>query len=140
MAEKTKASRAESKVSAAKKKSSAGGSAPKSKSKASQPRQDTSKDKKQEYENPIPASFVTAVMSLALFVLFLAMAINPDGALLVFVKSVVLGLVGQAGFYFAIPGLLYLFVLNTFLRKKSAAMRSSISCAFCSSPLATGLR
>ena len=124
MAEKTKASRAESKVTNAKKKNSAAGSA--SKSKKTTPKQERLQKTatKQEYENPIPSSFVVAFVSIALCILFLVIAINPDGALLKFIQSIVLGLVGQAGFYFSIPGCLYLFVLNTFLRKKSAKMRS----------------
>ncbi|MBP1575916.1 MAG: hypothetical protein J6A68_00135 [Oscillospiraceae bacterium] len=46
------------------------------------------------------------------------------------VKSVVLGLIGQAGFYFAIPGLLYLFFINTFGRKTAVRMRSFCIIAF----------
>ena len=125
MAEKTKASRAESKVTDAKKKSAATGSASKSKSKSTSRKTPEKKQpEKQTYDNPIPSTFVVAFVSICLFVLFLVIAVNPDGALLKFIQALVLGLIGQAGFYFAIPGLLYLFVLNTFLRKKAVRMRS----------------
>ena len=125
MAEKTKASRAESKVTDAKKKSAATGSASKSKSKSTSRKTPEKKQpEKQTYDNPIPSTFVVAFVSICLFVLFLVIAVNPDGALLKFIQALVPGLIGQAGFYFAIPGLLYLFVLNTFLRKKAVRMRS----------------
>ena len=55
---------------------------------------------------------------------------NPDGKLLVLIQSVVLGLVGQGGFYFAIPGLLYLFVIHTFGRKNAPTMRSVCTLIF----------
>ena len=54
----------------------------------------------------IPNSAVIGIVCLALFVLFLVIAINPDGALLMVLQSVIMGLIGQAGFYFAIPALL----------------------------------
>ena len=113
MAEKTKASRAEKKVTDAKKKTSAADSTSKSKSsakKAEPAKKNTNPTK--EYENPIPSSFVVAFISIALFILFLVIAINPEGALLKFVQSVVLGLIGQAGFDFAIPGFLDLLILS----------------------------
>ena len=124
MAEKTKASRAESRVTDARKKSTASGSG--SKSKTNSKKKETTKQavKPQEQDNPIPSTFVTALVSLGLFILFLVIAVNPDGALLKFVQAIVLGLIGQGGFYFSIPALLYLFILNTFLRKKGARMRS----------------
>ena len=77
-----------------------------------------------EYEHQIPARAVIACVSIALFILFLVISINPDGALLKVIQSVVLGLIGPGGFYISIPALLYLFVIQTFGRKSSAAMRS----------------
>ena len=124
MAEKTKASRAESKVTGARKKSTASGSGSKSRSDSKKKETTKQTSKPQEQDNPIPSSFVTALVSLGLFILFLVIAVNPDGALLKFVQFIILGLIGQGGFYFSIPALLYLFVLNTFLRKKGARMRS----------------
>ena len=60
----------------------------------------------------------------------MVISVNPDGALLKIIQSVVLGLVGQAGFYFAIPGLLYLFVIHTFGRKNAPTMRSVCTLIF----------
>ena len=53
----------------------------------------------------IPVNIMIGVFSLILFILFVVAAINPEGVLLEFVESVMLGLLGQAGFYMAIPAL-----------------------------------
>ena len=80
---------------------------------------------KTEYDRPRrPSNVVTAIISLILFVVFLFVSIKPDGALLKAIRALVLGLIGQAGFYFSIPALLYLFIINTFGRKTAVTMRS----------------
>ena len=83
-----------------------------------------------EYENPVSASAVTALISFCLFLLFVLICVKPEGALLMVVKSVVLGLVGRAGFYFLIPALLYLAVINLFGRKMAVRLRSTCAVAF----------
>ena len=133
MAEKKTASKAEKMVSEAKKKTSTTGTSSKSTTKktgkkTAAPAAKTPKVKT-EYENPIPVSFVVALLSIFLFILFVIISVNPDGALLKVVKSVVLGLMGKAGFYFSIPALLYLFILNIFCRKSAVTMRSI--CVIC---------
>ena len=135
MAEKKASSRAEKAVTDVKKKGSASGSSSKSvsKKKAASAKKAAAKNPpkvKTEYENPIPNSFVAALVSILLFILFAIMSVNPDGALLQMVKSVILGLIGQAGFYFSIPALLYLFVILAFNRKKPVKMRSFCVIAF----------
>ena len=127
MAEKKTASRAEQAVSGAKKKT-ASGSASKSSGKKSTPAK--SAKYKTEYERAVPPHFLIAAVSILLFALFVVISVNPDGALLKIIQSVVLGLVGQAGFYFAIPGLLYLFVIHTFGRKNAPTMRSVCTLIF----------
>lgn len=127
MAEKKTASRAEQAVSGAKKKT-ASGSASKSSGKKSTPAKSTKY--KTEYEPAVPPHFLIAAVSILLFALFVVISVNPDGALLKIIQSVVLGLVGQAGFYFAIPGLLYLFVIHTFGRKNAPTMRSVCTLLF----------
>lgn len=127
MAEKKTASRAEQAVSGAKKKT-ASGSASKSSGKKSTPAKSTKY--KTEYEPAVPPHFLIAAVSILLFALFVVISVNPDGALLKIIQSVVLGLVGQAGFYFAIPGLLYLFVIHTFGRKNAPTMRSACTLIF----------
>ena len=71
----------------------------------------------------IPSRAAGAVISLILFVLFLFMAIKPDGALLKVFLSLMTGLVGKVGFYFAIPGTLYLFLILISSRGKPVQMR-----------------
>ena len=127
MAEKKTASRAEQAVSGAKKKT-ASGSASKSSGKKSTPAKSTKY--RTEYEPAVPPHFLIAAVSILLFALFVVISVNPDGALLKIIQSVVLGLVGQAGFYFAIPGLLYLFVIHTFGRKNAPTMRSVCTLIF----------
>ena len=85
---------------------------------------------KTEYDNALPSGFAVAFISIALFILFVVISINPDGVLLRFVKTLVTGLIGQAGFYFSIPALLYLFILHTFCRKKAIKMRSICTVLF----------
>ena len=127
MAEKKTASRAEQAVSGAKKKT-ASGSASKSSGKKSTPAK--SAKYKTEYEPAVPPHFLIAAVSILLFALFVVISVNPDGKLLELIQSVVLGLVGQGGFYFAIPGLLYLFVIHTFGRKNAPTMRSVCTLIF----------
>ena len=127
MAEKKTASRAEQAVSGAKKKTSSG-SASKPSGKKSTPAKNTKY--KTEYERAVPPHFLIAAVSILLFALFVVISVNPDGWLLEIIQSVVLGLVGQAGFYFAIPGLLYLFVIHTFGRKNAPTMRSICTLLF----------
>ena len=64
-----------------------------------------------------------AVISLILFVLFLFMAIKPDGILLQMLLSLMTGLVGKVGFYFAIPATLYMFFILVSSRGKPVRMR-----------------
>ena len=83
-----------------------------------------------EYENPISSSLVTALISFCLFLLLVLISVKPEGALLMVVKSVVLGLVGRAGFYFLIPALLYVAVVNLFGRRIAVRMRSVCAVLF----------
>ena len=76
-----------------------------------------------EYENPVSTNLVTALISFCLFLLFVLICVKPEGALLMVVRSVVLGLVGRAGFYFLIPALLYMALINLFGRKMAVRLR-----------------
>ena len=113
MAQKNPQSRADRAVTDAKKKAS-----PK-KGTAS-----TKKNQAQSQKEPVSFNIIAALVSAALFVLFLVISINPDGILLRVIQSFLLGMIGQAGFYFSIPALLYLFVIHTFGRKTNVTMRS----------------
>ena len=121
MAQKSSSSRAEKAVNSAKKKSAA--AKEKSRGAENAPVK-KAPHVKTEYEPVIPAGVMAAIISLGLFVLFLVISINPDGALLRVIKSFVLGMIGQAGFYFSIPALLYLFAIHTFGRRTDVVLRS----------------
>lgn len=128
MAGKKTSSRAEKVVSDTKKKISSAGGSKSASNKKSTSRKNASSGKKPsvrtEYENPISTNAVVAIFSFLLFVLFVVITVNPEGALLAAVKSVVLGMIGQVGFYCSIPALLYLFLIHTFSRKTAVKMRS----------------
>ena len=138
MAEKKHQSQAEKAANEAKKKSAGSGSSANQKTKTQSPKAAAKKSEKAEkkakvkteYEMPIPNSVIIALLSLGLFVLFLVTAIKPDGALLKVIRSVVMGLIGQAGFYFSIPVLLYLFMIHSFGRKTKVTMRSICALIF----------
>lgn len=111
--------------STAKKKSAAKGSKAAAKNtKAKSPKVRT------EYDNRIPMTTVTAIVSFILFVLFLVICINPEGLILRVINDLLTGLIGKAGFYFSVPALLYLFIINTFGRKTAVTMRSVCTIAF----------
>ena len=72
----------------------------------------------------IPFRFITSAVCIGLFILFLVMLFNPDGALVKLFYGFVLGLIGRASFYIAIPALLYLFIIHAFSAKRPILMRS----------------
>ena len=132
MAEKKTASQAEKAVSGVKKKGPSDTPSKSTGKKSTPPKTPSGKSAKvkTEYERAVPPHFLIASISILLFILFVVISVNPDGALLKVIQSVVLGLVGQAGFYFAIPALLYLFVIHTFGRKSATTMRSVCTLLF----------
>ena len=129
MAEKKQSTRAEKAAASSTKKPAAG----KTGGKATPPKKknpEKVKKSNQDFAGGLAPNVLIAVLCVVLFVLFLVIAINPDGALLKALKSVILGLLGEAGFYFSIPALVYLFIIQTFGRKQKAAMRSVCLIAF----------
>ncbi len=78
----------------------------------------------------IPVRLVSSVIALSLFVLFLVMFLNPDGALVNLVYKFILGIVGKFAFYVSIPALLYLFIIQAFSGKRPVQMRSWCVLAF----------
>ncbi len=83
-----------------------------------------------EYDERIPATTVTAIVSLILFVLFLVTCIKPDGLVLRAINNLLTGLIGKAAFYFSVPALLYLFIINVFGRRTAVTMRSVCTVLF----------
>ena len=123
-----KPTQAEMKAAGAQKKTPAGSSG----SKSTPPKKknpEKVKKSNQDFAGGLSPNVLAAVLCACLFVLFLVIAINPDGALLKVLKSVILGLLGQVGFYFSIPALAEIFVIQTFGRKQKPVMRSV--CVIC---------
>lgn len=60
-----------------------------------------------EYDAPVSSGTVAALVCLVLDILLVLICVKPEGALLIVVRSIVLGMVGKAGFYFLIPALFY---------------------------------
>ena len=123
MAAKKSGTQAQKAVSDARKKTSAG-----KKSTASSSRKKATV--KTEYENALPSSAVIALVSIALFILFLITAVKPDGVLLQWLRSLMLGLFGTVGFYLLIPGLLYIFCIHVFGRRTRTNMRLGCTLGF----------
>ena len=91
---------------------------------ASGKKTDTSKDKTSEIQSPIPVRMISALVCLALFIIFLVMFLSPEGALILVLMDFILGLIGKVSFYVAIPALLYLFVIQAFSGKRPVRLRS----------------
>ncbi len=114
---KTQAQRAASgnKSSTTKKSTTSGGS------KGKKP---AAKSKEPELFGGLPVRLITAAASLAGFLIFLVMFLQPEGALTVLLMNFVHGLIGKTAFYIAIPCLLYLFIIQAFSGKKPVILRS----------------
>ncbi len=78
-----------------------------------------------EKERKIPVRVITAVSFLAVFIVLLVSVLQPEGAIVKFVRDkMIYGLIGKAGFYVAIPASLYLFVIHAFSGKRPVMMRT----------------
>ena len=128
MAQKNNTSRAEKMVTEARKKSGV------AQSPSGKKTQSSSKNSKAavrtEYDSGMSSHAVVSLVSLSLFLLFFVISVKPEGALTRIFQSVVLGLIGQGGFYFSMPVLFYLFVINTFGKKRYVTMKNICGIAF----------
>ncbi len=125
MAEKKSTSRADKAVSDVKKKSGAAS--------ADSKRSGGRKKKPVELpneDNHIPVRVIFAVVTLGLFILFLVMGVHPEGALLNMIRQILLGMIGKAAFYFAIPALLYMFIITVSSNGQPIRMRCICLLAF----------
>ncbi len=75
-------------------------------------------------ETQIPLRVITSTVCIALFILFLVIFLQPEGALVKLLQGFILGLIGNVSFYVAIPGLLYLFTIQAFSGKRPIKLRS----------------
>ena len=130
MANKQSSSQAERAVNHVKKQVSANPAAKKSTPKKTPKPVKKAPKVRTEYDEPISSGALTAIICFLLFVLFLMIGIHAEGALLVLVESILLGLLGQAGFFFAIPALLYLTIIHVFGRKTALRMRTVCTILF----------
>ena len=86
--------------------------------------------KPQENQFAIPVRLLTSVICLGLFIVFLMMFLFPEGIVIIALKNLIQGLIGQISFYVAIPALLYLFVIQAFSGKRPIILRSVCLIAF----------
>ena len=121
------------------KKSSGGKSAPKKSTTAAMPKgapKDISNVNSKATPQPIkpktdiPPRMISSIALLISFVLFLFMALIPDGVLIVFFRDLITGLIGNIAFYISVPALLYLFVIHAFSGNRPIAMRTICVCIF----------
>ena len=75
-------------------------------------------------ERIIPPRFISSVVFLGLFALFLAIFLESEGAVTVQIEKMTLGHVGYVGFLVAMPAFLYLFFIHAFSGKRPVIMRS----------------
>lgn len=78
----------------------------------------------------IPVRLISSLILLALFVLLLIASFQSDGVLVGFIKDLVCGLIGQAGFILSIPVLLYMFIIHAFSGERPIKMRTICLCVF----------
>ena len=78
----------------------------------------------QEERFRIPVRVFSAGTLLILFVLFLVMLFTHNGYIINWIYNCVIGLIGYTGYYFAIPALLYLFIIHAFSGKRPVKMRT----------------
>ena len=81
-------------------------------------------EEKQTQGLQIPVRLISSIVFLGLFVLFLIIFFNPQGAIVTLTKNIIYGIIGDAGFVVSIPALLYLFLIHAFSGKRPVVMRS----------------
>ena len=98
--------------------------AARNKSKSAASKKNAKKETPKPKERQIPVRVLTSIISAGLFILFLVIFFEPEGVVVRMLQEFVLGFVGQVSFYVAIPGLLYLFVIQAFSGKRPIKLRS----------------
>ncbi len=72
----------------------------------------------------IPVRLITSLVFIALFILFLVILFNSDGAIINLFYKLILGLFGKVSFYVSIPAFLFMFYIHAFSGKRPIIMRS----------------
>ena len=77
-----------------------------------------------EQKPKMPPRIFSAIACLVAFLVLFVTFLQPEGTLTVALMNFLHGLMGRVAFYVAIPGLLYLFIIQAFSGKKPVIMRS----------------
>lgn len=128
MAEQKRKSQAERAVSAAKSQKTTGKQS--SATKKNEKSKTRNTDTNLEDVSQIPVRLITSIVCLGMFILFLVIFLEPEGALVKLIESMLLGLIGKVAFTVSIPALLYLFIIHAFSGKRPIRMRSICLIAF----------
>ncbi len=75
-------------------------------------------------EQKIPVRVISSLIFLSLFVLFIVIALWPEGTVIKALDNVIHGIFGNACFIISIPAFLYLFIIHAFSGKRPICMRS----------------
>ena len=110
----------------------------KKKEKKNEPEKKSDTNKKNETKQveekaSVPARVISSIVLIGLFVLLLVIALRPDnatGALLNLLDNFVRGIIGNVGFYVAIPAVLYMFIIHVSSGKRPIIMRTICLLAF----------
>ena len=124
MAETKRKSQAQKAASAAKQKKSSGKTTKKNHV------QTASASQAEEQKLNIPLRYTCAALCLILFVLFLVILLNPEGALVKLVGGFIMGLVGKVAFIVSIPALLYVFAILAFSKGRPVRLRCACVALF----------
>ncbi len=133
MAGQTKKSQAQKAASAAKSKTASSKKKTENAAKRGEGKSSTKEEKNSKVEPAerlIPLRLISCGVFLGLFILFLVIALNPEGALIGLLYKLLLGLIGEVAFYIAIPGMLGLFVIHATSGDRPVLMRSICVGAF----------
>ena len=75
-------------------------------------------------ENKVPVRLISSVILLGLAVLFLLALFSNEGALLILLKQIILGLIGKTALVVSVPVLFALFFIHAFSGKRPIRLRT----------------
>ena len=78
---------------------------------------------KNDVQKQVSTRFISSIVLLSLFVIFLVTYLFPDG-LLISLREFLLGLLGKTGFIISIPVFLYLFIIHAFSGQRPVRTRT----------------
>ena len=75
-------------------------------------------------ERQVPPRLISSLIFLGVFILFLIIFFNDEGAITNLIANLARGLFGDVGFIISIPALLYLFIIHAFSGKRPVILRT----------------